>query len=73
MELPDNLFQCAFHIVSHQPKVNLEIYNNINKCKQKMQVNKSGYKLQSNFMQRPATNLKKKVPVLVVKFSRRVY
>jgi len=31
--------------MSHQPKVNLEIYNNINKCKQKMQVNKSGYKI----------------------------
>jgi len=59
--------------MNHQPKVNLEIYKNINKCKQKMQVNKSGYHLQSNFMQHPVTNLKKQVPVLVVKFSSRVH
>jgi hypothetical protein len=32
-------------MVSRQPKLILEIYNNINKCKQKMQANKSGSKI----------------------------
>ena len=55
--------------MNYQPKSNLEIYNKTNKCKQKMQVNKSGYKLQSNFMQRPATNLKKETSC----FSRKIF
>jgi len=32
--------------VRHQPKLNFEIYNNINKCKQKMQANKSSYEIE---------------------------
>jgi len=31
--------------MNYQPKSNLEIYNKTNKCKQKMQVNKSEYKI----------------------------
>jgi len=46
--------------VSHQPKLNLEIYKNINKCKQKMQVNKSKYKITKQRYAMSGDGLKKK-------------
>jgi hypothetical protein len=47
-------------MVRHQPKLNFEIYNNIKKCKQKMQANKSSYEIENRRYATSGGGLKKK-------------